>query len=180
MELAARAEGAMFHVADAAERDALLSLARTADAGRRGDRAYRDELRRWTTDDPYRDDGVAVEAVGPWSRGGALPLRDFAADREIPGRRTEAFEREPTLVTLATLADTPMDWLVGGQALQCVWLEATRMGLASSLFAQPLEDPRLREFLRGREGVVQAVFRLGYGPPVPASRRRPAEDVIVQ
>jgi nitroreductase len=180
---AAREEGAVMHVADAAERNALLSLARTADARQRADPAYRMELRNWTTDDPYREDGVPLEAVGPWSERGTVPIRDMAIDREIPGRAAVGFEREPTLATLVTYgADGPEQWLRAGQALQRVLLEATRCGLATSLFTQPLEDPELRDLFRDHDELtsVQVALRIGYGHMMAASPRRPAEQVIVR
>ncbi|GAA3194262.1 Acg family FMN-binding oxidoreductase [Actinocorallia longicatena] len=176
---AARRERAVLEFAGDPERDALLSLARTAGTRMRADPAHRDELRRWTTDDPYREDGVFLDAVGPRSARAAFPLRDFAADRETPGRRTAEFEREPCLATLSTAGDGPEDWLRAGQALQNVLLEAVRHGLETCLFTQPLEDPALRDLL-GHDGLaVQGVVRIGYGPPAPPTRRRPPEDVLL-
>ncbi|MGI8334307.1 Acg family FMN-binding oxidoreductase [Actinomadura scrupuli] len=183
LRAAARTEGAALHLADAAERDALLSLARTADARRRADPAYRAELRDWTTDDPYREDGVPLEAVGPWSEREAVPIRDMALDREIPGRHAVGFEREPVVAALVTYGlDGPEQWLSCGQALQRVLLEATRCGLAVSLFTQPLEDPELRELLQDHEHLtsVQVALRIGYGQPAAGSPRRPAGEVIVR
>jgi len=177
LEAAAGTEHAVLGIADTAERDTLLSLARTTENRMHKEPAYRDELRRWTTDDPYRDDGVSVETVGPWSARTALPLRDFAADREIPGRATAEFEREPTLATLWTPGDAPRDWLVAGIALERVMLEATSRGIETCPFTQPLEDPDLRDLLRRDDLVAQAVIRLGYGPAAPPTNRRPLDEV---
>lgn len=179
---AASEEGAMLRYASPAQRDALLSLARTADAHQRGNPAYRAELRVWTTDDPYREDGVPIEAVGPWPEAEAVPIRDFALDRQIPERGKERFERDPIVATIFTTGpDEPAQWLRAGAALQRVLLEATSLGLSASLFTQPLEDPRLRALLDDPTSLIttQAVIRLGYGPPVPATPRRPADEVIV-
>jgi nitroreductase len=181
---AARQEGALLRVAEPAARDGLLNLARTAEARQRQNPAYRAELRRWTTDDPYREDGVPLEAVGPWSTTQDMPVRDFAPERDIPGRQAVRFEQQPTVATLATHGDGPEQWLAAGQALQRVLLEATRRGLVASLFTQPVEDPELRDLLRDslRDGEpltsVQVVLRVGYGPPAPASPRRPPKEVI--
>jgi nitroreductase len=177
---AARAESALLRFADPAQRDGLLNLARAAEARQRRDPAYRAELRRWTTDDPYREDGVPLEAVGPWSAGETMPVREFAPEREIPRRAAVRFELEPTVATLATHGDGPEQWLRAGQALQRVLLEATRRGLAASLFTQPLEDPELRDRLRDSEQLIsaQVVLRVGYGRPAPASPRRPLEEVV--
>jgi nitroreductase len=180
---AAEREGARLAFTDHARRDEVLSLARTAEMRRRRDCRYRAELRLWTTNDPFREDGVPVEAVGPWSEGEAVPVRDFAPDREIPGRRTVPFERQPVVATLSVPgSDSPAQWLRAGQALQRVWLEATRHGMAISLFSQPLEDRELRGLLRDAEhsAYVYVVLRVGYASRAPISPRRPPEEVIVR
>ena len=180
---AASLEGAVLRFADSTERDALLSLARTADAHQRGNPAYLAELRMWTTDDPYREDGVPIEAVGPWPEAGALPIRDYALQREIPDRSQERFERDPIVATIVGVGvDEPALWLRSGMALERVLLEATRLGLSASMFTQPLEDPDLRTLLDNPDNMLttQAVLRVGYGPPMPATARRPAEEVIVR
>ena len=179
---AAALEGAMLCFTGPAERDAVLNLARTAEARQRRSPAYRAELRAWTSDDPYRDDGVPIEAVGPWSAYSALPIRDFAVDREIPDRTAEVFEPDPRVALLCVMGeDEPAQWLRSGQALQRVLLEATRLGLSAGMFTQPLEDPGLRGLLATSDGTVntQVVLRFGYGPQAPASPRRPADEVIV-
>lgn len=180
---AAAAENAVLYFADPALRDALLSLARTVDVRHRKDPMYRAELRDWTTDDPYRDDGIPLTAIGPWSRDGSMPIRELAPDREIPGRGTERFEREPTVAVLSVHGgDDVLHWLRAGQALQRVLLEASRRGLAASLFTQPLEDHGMRELLRdpAHDSSVQAVLRVGYGEPMPPSPRRPLDDVVTR
>ncbi|MFC4536867.1 Acg family FMN-binding oxidoreductase [Sphaerisporangium dianthi] len=175
LQAAALAEGATLEFADDVQRRTLLDVARTSDGRMTENTAYRDELRRWTTDDPYRDDGVSIEAVGPRSAHATLPLRDFAADREIPGRLTVEFEREPTLATLWTAADTPRDRLLAGIALQRVLLEATCRGIETCLFTQPPAD--LRRLVRRGGPTAQAIVRLGYGKEAPRSNRRPLDEV---
>lgn len=183
LQEAASEEGAMLRYADSSKRDGLLSLARTADAHQRGNPAYRAELRLWTTDDPYREDGVPIEAVGPWPEAQAVPIRDYALERQIPERGQERFEREPIVATVSAIGpDEPEQWLCAGMALQRVLLEATRLGLSASLFTQPLEDPQLRTLLADPAAMIttHAVLRLGYGPPVPMTPRRPPDEVIVR
>lgn len=99
----------------------------------------------------------------------------------MAGRDRSAFEEHPHLALLSTRGDGPADWLVAGQALERVLLEATSAGLATSLTSHPLESADLRLLTRdpvaGR-GHVQMVLRLGYGPAGPATPRRPVEDVL--
>jgi nitroreductase len=177
---ASAAEGAVLRFPDPDECEFMLYLARTADDRRRHDPAYRRELLNWTTDDPYRDDGIPLSAVGPWSEVGATLLRDLAPEREIPGRTAVRFEREPTVAVLTVQGqDEALQWLRAGQAMERVLLEATRRGLASSVFTTPLEDPEIRDALRRpSDPITYVAFRIGYGPPAPITPRRPVDEVV--
>jgi nitroreductase len=173
---AAHAEGATLTVVDDLGRNQLLSLARSADRLLRRDPGYRAELTAWTGSS--RLDGVPRAAFGPWDALETLPLRDFGLTRPDEPRRGAHFEAHPTLVVLSTAADTREQWLRAGQALERVLLTATARGLATTPLSQPLEVPRLRELLADGTGAPQVVLRVGYGPAVSGSPRRPLSDVI--
>lgn len=67
-------------------------------------------------------------------------------------------------------------------ALQRVLLTATDLGLAASIFTQPIDHPATRERLRAvcrRPFPPYAVLRFGYGIAPHHSGRRPVTDVIV-
>ncbi|HEX7746412.1 MAG TPA: nitroreductase family protein, partial [Micromonosporaceae bacterium] len=163
---AAEAEGGTVTVAEPAERDAVLSLVRTAEHRRRGDPAYRTELEAWTREVPHRRDGVPPEAVGPWDALEVVPIRDFALVQPARHRRPGRFESEPTIAVLYTAGDAPREWLRAGLALERTLLTATVRGLASTLMTQPLEIPQLRALLADSAGgrIAQAILRFGYGP----------------
>ncbi|GAA0951852.1 Acg family FMN-binding oxidoreductase [Actinocorallia libanotica] len=181
LEEAALLQGGELKFADEPERELLLSLVRTADERRKDDFAYRAELRTWTTDDPYREDGVPLEAMGPGSRDGAVPVRVFTPELE---RDVREFESEPVIAVLSAVGgDSPADWLRAGQALQRVLLEATRLGLATGLFTQPMEHADLRDLLADPAGRthVQAILRFGHAAEgTSLTARRSAEDVIAR
>ena len=66
-------------------------------------------------------------------------------------------------------------------ALQRVLLTATDLGLAASIFTQPIDHPGTRERLREvcRQPFPPfAVLRFGYGNVPHRSGRRPVADVI--
>jgi hypothetical protein len=91
------------------------------------------------------------------------------------------YEREPLVAVLGTGGDLPVDQMVAGYALQRVLLTITDLGLASSMFSQPIEVKAAREQLRialGRFGCPQMVLRVGYGESGPTTPRRPVSDVI--
>lgn len=184
LQTAAAREGAELVFPGAWHLESLLELVRDAESRDVLDPGGMEDLRRWTRLGPEADvatDGVPEYAFGPRRRDGKAPLRDFAGRRPVADRGTTAFERHPHLALLSTRGDAPADWLVAGQALERVLLEATLAGLATSLTSHPLETPDLRLLARdpvsGR-GHVQMVLRVGHGPQGPATPRRPVRDVL--
>ncbi|MGW4320440.1 Acg family FMN-binding oxidoreductase [Streptomyces sp. NPDC004684] len=184
LRAAAESEGAELLFPGPWHIDALRALVQDAESRDELDESAFEDLTRWTRLGPEAEnavDGVPEYAFGPVRRGGKALLRDFAGRRRVPGRDGADFEESPRLAVLSTRGDTPADWLVAGQALERVLLEATAAGLATSLTSHPLESPELRPLARdpvtGR-GQVQMVLRLGYGPPGPATPRRPVADVL--
>jgi nitroreductase len=178
---AAADEGAMLDwVQDQARRDWLLSLSADANLFDNTDLARRAERGRWVGGDRDRE-GVPSSALGPRPKRRSAPVRDLAANRSDRVRPTAEFEVEPSLAVITTRYDMPKSWLVAGQALEHVWLEATRHGLAVSLLTQAVEHAELRWLVRDpRAGwsEPQVVIRFGYGPEVPATPRRPVSEFI--
>ncbi|MEO8887844.1 MAG: hypothetical protein ABI429_00895 [Jatrophihabitantaceae bacterium] len=165
------------------DRVVLATLSQRADTAQKADPAYLAELLAWTTDDPSRLDGVPASAV-PDASGPAhddIPIRDFDArgDGELPTETRSSIDQ--TLVILGTAMDRTRDWLMTGQALGHILLEATSAGFVASIVSQVLEDPDTRELLRQQlhlTGNPQLVLRLGRAEPTPATLRRQLADVI--
>ncbi|MEV4624225.1 nitroreductase [Asanoa sp. NPDC049573] len=160
---------------------AVNALAEVVNAANRvllRDPAYAQELARWGREG-IAPDGVAVRAAGyaPEPQD-LLPLRAFGARTRPPGRD---YEPEPLVAVLGSAEDRDIDQVNAGQALERVLLTATDVGLAVSMFSQPVEVPAARERLRsalGRRGVPQMVLRIGYGHLGQPSLRRPAASAI--
>ena len=95
-------------------------------------------------------------------------------------RLTERFESEPTIGVLYSATDTRRDWVLAGQALQRALLTATARGVSTTLMTQPMEIPSRRSLLTDPtlRLVPQVIVRFGYGPPTPATPRRPVADLI--
>lgn len=180
---AAAREGAELMFPGRWHTETVLDLVRDAESRDVVDPDARDDLVRWTRLGSEADtavDGVPEYAFGPRRRDGRAPVRDFAGRRPVADRGT-TFEHTPRLALLSTPGDGPVDWLRTGQALERVLLEATLAGLATSLTSHALEDPELRPLVRDPvtgTGQTQMVLRLGYGPPGPATPRRPVADVL--
>jgi hypothetical protein len=108
-----------------------------------------------------------------------LRLRNPArAEAERDRRRARGTR---ALVVLSTREDGPAAWTAAGEALQRVLLRATAAGLTASYLNAPIEVPSLRPLLRevlGEAGLPQIMLRIGYGLDVPATPRRPVDEVL--
>jgi nitroreductase len=169
---------------DAVELQVLLSQ---ADDSQRSDPAYLDELAAWRRE--RGAEGVpsgALPSVPPELRGSTWVVRDFDAAATPsraagPGPSDPPPAEHPAVLVLGTEADDRRDWLVAGQALARVLLEATVAGVAAQPLTQVMEVPVLRGRLRHALGVVghpQMLLRVGYGVPDGRTSRRPLEEVV--
>ena len=166
------------------DRTLVSQLTKPADAKHQLDPAYRAEIRAWTTDDPRRPDGVQAMAV-PRVSGDSedeLPIRDFDSRGMgwLPTRTRSSASQ--CLFLLSSAEDDPVSWLRAGQALERLWLEATRHGYAMSLFTQAIEDPASRQQLKAAlavPGHPHLVLRIGHAPATPASRRRELDQLLL-
>ena len=181
---AAEREGAILDPVDLEDdRMALARLVQRADSLEISDAAYRAELRAWTTTDPDRRDGVRALVVPhvDGTAGDDIPIRDFDSQGKggLPAETRSG--RDQCLLILGTTTDRPEAWLRAGEALERVWLEATRAGYVASLFSQPVEVAMIRAQLRSDLRLSMQphmVIRVGRAPVTPASRRRHVADVL--
>jgi hypothetical protein len=171
---AARDERGWLHLVETPqEAEAVADLVREGDRALRADPAYVSELRAWT--------GAAGVPAGA---GGPEPGQyELLARRDFGGApSTRDFEREPLLAVLGATGDLPADDVVAGMALQRVLLTATDLGLAASLFTQPVDASQTRDRLRAvcrRPYPAHAVLRIGYGQTPHHAGRRDVAEVIV-
>ncbi|GGT07366.1 nitroreductase [Streptomyces kurssanovii] len=180
---AALAEGARLTFPGAWQVQAMLDLVWDAGHEEQLSPEVREEIARWTGTgaEEATGQGVPSSAFGPRRYDGRAPVRDFAGNRPVEGRRSAVFEQTPCLAVLGTSEDGPRDWLLAGQAMERVLLQATLDGLSTSLNSQALEWPELRWAMRDPQsttGYPQMVIRLGYGPEVRPTPRRPVSDVF--
>jgi hypothetical protein len=183
LTLAAAIEGAKLDwVEDASRARRLLQLASDADFAEADDPARIVERGMWVGGE-RTDDGVPSTSLGPRAAESSSPVRDLAVDPGDRLRDSARFEPHPTFAVLSTARHDPTAWLVAGQALQRTLLVATSHGLAVSLLNQPVEHKDLRQLIRDQQsgwGEPQAVLRLGYGPDVLPTPRRPIDDFVLE
>jgi nitroreductase len=166
---------------------ALAVLLARADDVELAEPRYLEELSAWLRPDESSGDGVSPAAVGktPVSqRASSLRLRDF-----LPGSASGASKtaeeppppEHPLPVIIGTVGDDPRSWLVAGEALVRLLLEATCRGIGASPMTQVLEVPALRKMLSGALGLLgypQMLLRLGYKTGGTVTRRRPLSEVL--
>jgi nitroreductase len=161
--------------------EVAAELVRVADQALRRDEAYQTELARWTRRDrATAADGVPTAAGGPTPQPYELLARRDFGGPELAGHRD--YEREPLLAVIGTTGDWPADQVQAGQVLQRVLLTATDLGLAASMFSQPIEVPGIRAQLGRaltRQAIPQMLLRFGYATSTPHSPRRPVSEVLV-
>ncbi|MCX7932155.1 MAG: hypothetical protein N2588_06360 [Rhodovarius sp.] len=169
-------------------RDRYLAAELIAEADRiqMADPAFRAELAHWVRSRhaPSRD-GMSGEAVGVpdiLSALGALAIRSFDLGAGQAARDQALAEGSPALAVLTTPGDAAADWLAAGRALAEVLITLQRAGLTASYLNQPIEVPGLRPRLAamlGSEEAPQLLLRVGRGPALPPTARRPVAEVLV-
>lgn len=167
-------------------RHALAALIADGDRRQWHDAEFRRELAHWMR--PNQElafDGMPGRAVGVASNlvsyVAPLVVRTFDRGDGEAARDRELAEGAPLLAVLGTAHDQRRDWLHAGEALSRVLLRATTLGLSASFLNQPIEVSALRDDVRklaGVDGAPQLILRIGYGTTVPATPRRPVEDVL--
>jgi nitroreductase len=185
LEGAARAEGARFvRIADEV-RVRVADLVAEGDRRLYADRRFRSELAAWCRPNRSgRPDGIPGYALGfgdAASLLAPLALRAFNLGRSQAAKSRGLAAAAPLLALIETDGDTTQEWLRAGRALQHVLLEATAAGISASFLNQPVEVPELRTELQrvvNGSGAPQLLLRLGYGPDVRPTPRRPLEDVV--
>jgi len=185
---AAEAEGAWLTVVENADhREALAELVAEGDRLRMEDPDVREERIGWIrpATSPSQDGlpGYALGLPAPLDFATGLLaslLRHDEHGRGLAFVETTLATGPGVLAILGTAHDAPANHLRAGEALARVLLRATAAGLSASFLNAPIEVPALRSRVAtyaGRAGWPQLLLRLGYGPDVPPTPRRPAGDV---
>lgn len=180
---AATQENAMLIALDTREaRNTAARLLQEADAAENDNPAYLAELREWTSNIASRRDGLTtrsypMEPLEP----NDVPIRNFGikvSGQMAPVRDSDA---EQCLMVLGTVEDSPYAWLRAGEALQRLWLEATRLDYVAGVITQVIEVKRIRKQLRAELGLPcfpHLLLRIGQAAPNVPTNRRPIEDLV--
>ena len=185
LQSAAWEEGAWLQLLqDEAAKHAVAELIAEGDRIQLADKHFRRELASWVHPNRTKSrDGIPGYSFGfgdLMSLAGPFVIRTFDTGKGQAAKDRQLAEGSPVLAVLGTDTDHPPDWLASGQALARVLLRARAAEVWASFLNQPIEvamlRPRLGEAI-GKTGYPQLLFRLGYGPEVRSTPRRPVAEV---
>lgn len=180
---AAAAEDATLVAVDGPQaREATARLVQQADEAENDNPAYLAELRQWTTNIASRRDGITSRSFPMSSpQRGDVPIRDFGV--KVSGQMSPVgdSDRDQCLMILGTAEDTTEAWLRAGEALERMWLEATRLDYVVGLITQVVEVAATRKQLRQElnlSSFPHVLLRVGQAAPNVATNRRPLDEMI--
>ena len=185
LEHAAELEGASLRVLSDEARRQLGDLVAEGDKRQFADPSFRRELAAWMHASRHRNgDGMPADALDlptAVQRFAPLVIRTFDVGNKSAAHDRKIAEGSPALAVLGTAGDSPGDWLGAGQAVARVLLRAAQDEVSASFLNQPVEVADLRAAVArlAGVGVPQLVLRLGYGPAVEPSPRRPLSEVVL-
>jgi nitroreductase len=149
------------------------------------------EMKEWIRFNPREaertGDGLYGKVLGipnvPRCLGELLMPVAVSAERQnrkdVPHIRSSA-----AIAVFFSEADDRRHWIEAGRSCQRVALEATALGLRTAFINQPVEVSSLRSQFAAYLGIANQrpdlVLRIGRGPEMPRSLRRPLDQVIVR
>jgi hypothetical protein len=160
-EAANRESATLVALVEDSRRRALVELVEQADQKLWQDARWRRELSAWMHP-RRRGEGFGIPGLA--HAAAQLVARTFDPGTGNAARGEQILEGSPLLVVLCSPADTPLDWLAAGQALQRVLLRACTDDMQASYLNQPLHLADYREKVAGMvplAGMPQIILRLG-------------------
>lgn len=169
--------------------EAVLALVLEGNGLQIADPDFVRELKAWIRFNPAQaarsGDGLFTGASGNPSLPGWLGPRlfDLVFTAEAENEKYAAQVRSSAaLVVLVAPENAPRGWVAAGRACQRLMLQATVDGLKCAFLNQAVEVPAMRAELRSLLGLGERrpnlVLRLGRGPAMPRSLRRPVAEVL--
>lgn len=172
-----------------AARGKLRDLVVAGNDAQMADPAFLTELKAWIRFNP-RDamrtgDGLLSAASGNPSLPTFLGQQLFSVFVTAKGegdRYARQMSSSPAFAVFVADKEDKAHWMKVGRACQRLTLAATARGLKHAYMNQPVEVPEFRSALASLVGESgkrpDLVLRLGYGPAMPYSPRRPVESVL--
>ena len=155
-----------------------------------GDPRWSEEMRKWVRfnarDAVRTGDGLYGAAMGfpdipPWL--GNLVMRfTLSVDRQNR-KDTTNIRSSGAIAVVYSETDDKQHWIEAGRCYERLALQAAALNLRTAFINQPVEVSALRPQFAAFLGIgarrPDFIVRIGRGPEMPRSLRRPVEDVIV-
>jgi hypothetical protein len=171
------------------EREQVAQYVMQGNIAQFADAAWKRELRQWIRFDVAEAEASGDGLFGPvmgspqaprWL--GELFARFMMNARSQNQRDLHNIRRSGAVAVFLSEQDDAPHWFEAGRCYQRVALQADALGLRSAFINQPVEVAALRgefaRYLGVSGGRVDLVIRLGHGPRMPYSLRRPLESVM--
>ncbi len=154
------------------------------------DRRWAEEMRKW-----LRFNGPEAVRAGDGLYGAVLGIPNVprwmgelvmrvAVSANRQNRKDLAHIRSSAAIAvLFSEADDKRHWVEAGRSYERLALQATALDLRTAFINQPVEVPALRQQFASYLGIghrrPDLIIRIGRGPEMPRSLRRPIEDVLL-
>lgn len=165
-------------------RPQLVEASQLTDSLRLYDSAYHGELDWWTA--PFNSsEGIPQTSLLSAAESDRVDVGRLFPVTGHTDRRPDVAEDHAKILVLSTDEDSRASALAAGEALSEVLLAATAAGLATCPITHITEVDASRHIVQellGHDGRLQVLVRVGVAPvptePVPATPRRPFDDVV--
>jgi nitroreductase len=190
LEDAAQGDGvSVLLLTDPAQKERVIEFVAEGNRAQLGDPAWVDELKAWIrfskAEARRSGDGLHGPAMGNpsvprWL--GSLFMRLTLSAARQNEKDARQIRGSSAIAVFHSGTDDPRHWVEAGRSYQRFALLATALGLRTAFINQPVEVPALRPRFSAMLGIggrrPDLVVRIGRGPAMPASMRRPVEQVL--
>ncbi len=191
LERAAMGAGvSLMWLTDRTRKEQVLEYVAQGNRAQIGDPAWRKELAAWVrfnesearlTGDGLYGPAMGNPAVPRWL--GSLAMRFTLSAKSQNDRDARHIRSSSAIAVFFSEVDDRPHWIEAGRSYQRFALQATAMNLRTSFINQPVEVAVLRTQFARHLGLgdrrPDLVVRIGRGPAMPRSMRRPVGQVIV-
>ena len=185
-QLAAAGDVEIALACDPTARASIAALVAEGDRIQFSNASFRRELASWVHSRcAVSRDGMSAANFGMpdvLSGVGALVIRTFDLGDGVAAKDDAIASGSAALIVVASATDRPRDWLTTGMAHVDLLLAIAAAGMTCAYLNEPIEVDALRPRLKavaGIRGVPQLLLRVGYGPEIPPSVRRPVGHVLI-
>lgn len=154
------------------------------------DEAFVRELKDWLRFNPssalkYGDGLFSATTGNPTAPNwlGGLFFNMAFTEKAENDKYMEQMRSSAGVIAFISEQDNIEHWIKAGRSYQRFALQATALGLKHAFINQPVEVPEVRaqfaDYLNIGDRRTDLLLRLGYGPEMPKTMRRPIDEVIV-